>query len=387
MGLTSDEGKGIGSFVTGGSGGFLSGLTGLATGGMSTLIPGIAGALGGLFGQTSSQQKIMQGPTATGIAGEQAVLQNLSKWQDYVNAGPGMQDVQAGIGSQRDLASMLQNYAQGGFLPGQSDWDTASQFSSRAFRPQEVALNQAHGESTQRMAQLAAQMGRPVNDPILQAKLAQERSQGMERLGASRSAYEAEFAQNLPMQRLGFMGQLSDLRGQLASQAMSNRQAMVSAGSNLEQVSNNFRLAGAGLSTTQGGGIRDMITGGFAGYGAGLRNQALEQQMGFNKGMYEKAMSQKPSSPYIQGGGFGGGMQQQGPLPMFMTQQPLPQAQSFNINNAIQYPQSNVSNVPIPTYNPGPDTSTFNVGPYAIPSPSRWSIPSWMSGAFSLGGQ
>lgn len=235
-----------------------------------TLIPSILGALGGAAGGSSTSMRVLAPPSASELAGEKAITQNLPIWQQLVNVGPGQQDVVAGLGSSRDLASMLQSYAQGGFLPGQQDWQTASQFSQRAFQPQEVALNQAFQGEQQRTAQLAAQLGRPVNDPILQAKLAQERSQGMERLGASRSAYEAQFAQNLPMQRLGFMGQLADVRNSLASQAMANRQALVSAGSQLENAGRAFRAQTAGVRTTTGGGVQGATTGILGGLGAGM---------------------------------------------------------------------------------------------------------------------
>jgi hypothetical protein len=247
---------------------------------LSSAAPALLGALAGAQGQQKKQTMDIAGPSATGIAGENAVMQNLSAFQNYVNAGPGQQDVEAGLKGQRDLAAMLQQFSQGGFLPGQSDWDTASQFSGRAFQPQQVALNQAFEGEQQRTAQLAAQMGRPVNDPILQAKLAQERSRGMERLGADRSAYEAQFAQQLPMQRLGFMGQMADVQSGLSQQAMANRQALVNIGSNLQQADQNFRLRSAGVNVQDGGGIGGAIAGGFAGYGAGLRNQAYGNQYG-----------------------------------------------------------------------------------------------------------
>jgi hypothetical protein len=225
------------------------------------MIPGVLGSILGGFGSQSSQTRQMAGPSATGIAGEQAVLENLKRLQEYANLGPGAEDVSQGLTSQRDLASMLQSFSQGGFLPGQQDWQTASQFSSRAFQPQEVALNQAFQQNQQRTAQLAAQLGRPVNDPILQAKLSQERSQGMERLGASRSAYESEFAQNLPMQRLGFMGQLADVRGQLSNQANSNRQSILGIGRGLLQDDRQFRLASSGMNQQQGGGAGGSMAG------------------------------------------------------------------------------------------------------------------------------
>lgn len=277
----------IGNLITsnGGSvdaaGSLFSGLGGMFTGGLSSFLPGALGALGGLFGNSTSKKMDIQGPSATGLAGEQAVLQNLSSLQNYTNLGPGASDVTAGVNSQRSLADMLQSYSKGGFLPGQEDFATANQFASSAFAPQQTAINQQFTEQQQRTAQLAAQLGRPVNDPILQAKLSQERAQAQERLGASQSAFVSDFAQKLPQQRLGYMGQLADVRQGLASQAMQNRQALIGIGSNLQQMDNQFRLGSAGVSMQQGGGLQGAIAGGFAGYGAGLRNQALSNQNDF----------------------------------------------------------------------------------------------------------
>lgn len=235
---------------------------------MLGILGGILGGIAGAQGSTSRSGVNLAAPSASELAGEQAITTNMPVLQQLINAGAGQQDVTAGLGAQRGLGDLLAQYAQGGFLPGEQDWSTARQFASAAFQPQQVAMQQAFQEQNQRTAQLAAQLGRPVNDPILQAKLAQEQMRGAERLGAAQSAYSSEFAQSLPQQRLGYMGQLADVRSQLASQAMSNRQALIGLGSNLEQAGRSFRAQTAERYQTSGGGLGGAISGALGGFGA-----------------------------------------------------------------------------------------------------------------------
>lgn len=252
----------------------------------------LAGAMGVLSGGSKSMQ--LAAPGASELAGSAAVQQFLPQMGNLVNAGPGMNEVKANMSTQNDFAKMLQQYSQGGFLPGQQDFASANQFATSAFQPQQVAINQQFQDEQLKANQMAARMGRPVNDPLIQAKLSQERQRAQERLGASQSAYVSEFAQKLPQQRLGYMEQLSGLRSGLASQAMSNRQALVSLGSQIEGQGMQFRLGSAQQNQSQttggglggalsnfmgmtgalkgagmGGGILDMFTGGGAAAASG----------------------------------------------------------------------------------------------------------------------
>lgn len=184
---------------------------------------------------------------APASAFEQELTKNLSG--DYAGlrgltdaTGLGASDVTAGTQSQRDLANMLQQYAQGGFLPGQQDFATANQFAQSAFNPQQVAINQQFQQEALRANQLAAQLGRPANDPIIQAKLSQERMRAQERLGAQQAAFATDFAMQLPGQRLNYTAQAANLRSSLASQAMANRQALLSLGSQLQAGERDWRL-------------------------------------------------------------------------------------------------------------------------------------------------
>lgn len=255
-----------------------------------------ASAIAGMMGNSAGGSKSMQlAPAgASELAGGAAVQQFLPQMSDLTNAGPGMKDVKNNMSTQNDLANMLKSYSQGGYLPGQQDFATANTFAQSAFQPQQVQINQSFQDEQLKANQMAARMGRSPNDPLIQAKLSQEKQRAQERLGASQSSYATDFARQMPQQRLGYMGQLADLRSGLASQAMSNRQALVSLGSQIEGQGMNFRMGTASQSQQQtsggglggalsnfmgmtgalkgagmGGGIMDMFNGGGGGGGGG----------------------------------------------------------------------------------------------------------------------
>lgn len=218
---------------------------------------------------TSSTRQV--GPAGQGgILGGQVSASGLGQLRDLVNQGPGSQDVAASQASSGDLSRMLQQFSQGGYMPTQQDTLSGQQYAQQAFQPQQLAIQQQFEEEKQRASQLAAQLGRPVNDPIIQAKLSQERMRSQERLGASQSAFASDFAMSQPQQRLGYTAQLANFQSGLASQAMANRQALIGLGSNLQGQDMQFRMGTAGTTQTSGGGTKGAIMGGLAGLGAGL---------------------------------------------------------------------------------------------------------------------
>lgn len=216
--------------------------------------------------QSSSQRSgiILAPETALEQQARADIAKQYGSLQEMTAGGPGQTDVAKGYQQTQDLANLLQQYAQGGFLPGQQDFATANQFAQQAFAPQQTAINQQFQEEQIRANQLAAQLGRPANDPIIQARLSQERQRAQERLGASQSAFASEFAMNLPQQRLGYTQQLTDVRSALASQAMSNRQALLGLGSQLQGADRQFRIqTGTQWGTGEqesGGGLKGALT-------------------------------------------------------------------------------------------------------------------------------
>lgn len=244
---------------------------------LGSVLGGVAGALGGAAGSGSSQSftsGIRLRPASELELGAGSEIQRrFGELGGFTDMGPGQQDIQAGLGSQRGLAEMLEQFSQGGFLPGQQDFATAQQFTQDAFAPERVGMQQQQQADAQRTARLAAQLGRPVNDPILQAKLAQSNLQAQERLGARETAFRSEFAQSLPQQRLGYAAQGADVRGALANQAFANRQALLGLGSQIQGQERDFRIATGerfGTQSTQsGGGFAQGLMGAIAGMGGG----------------------------------------------------------------------------------------------------------------------
>ena len=248
---------------------------------MAVLAAGIGGLLGLLGGAAGSRTDQTQKSEVK--VGAESELERLlrgqqqgqvSDLQNLVNLGPGAQDVTSSLGASRGLASALQQAASTSGLPTANDIQQAQGFASQMFAPQQEQLNQLFGDRSIEVARLSAQLGRPVNDPILQAKLAQGNAREQSLLGAQQGAFAAQQAQQMPFQRLQLQSQLADVQGGLASQAFSNRQAILNMGNTLAQQERQFRLDTATRTGTQsqtsGGGLGGAIGGLFAGVGGGL---------------------------------------------------------------------------------------------------------------------
>jgi hypothetical protein len=117
-------------------------------------------------------------------------------------------------------------------------------------------------------------MGRSLNDPILAAKLAQEQTRQGAMLEANQGSFAQQFALAQPDRRLGYANQRANILGGLATQAMSNRQALAAMGEGILQREREFRLATANRSgtntNTSGGGVAGGIGGALAGGALGM---------------------------------------------------------------------------------------------------------------------
>lgn len=225
----------------------------------------IGGALiGGIAG---SQGRAQANMSETGQAASRTVRGGLRELNRLAGAGANRQDVREGAQSQRDLATMLQQYSQGGFLPSQTDFATAGQYAQDIFAPERQAVLSGFTEQNQRVAQMAARLGRPVNDPILQSKLATAQQQQLGEVGARQTAFRAQTAQQLPLQRLGFSQALTDVRQGLASQAFANRQMLVQLGN---QVLTGQQADREARSQYQSPGFAGFLGGALGGAGSGL---------------------------------------------------------------------------------------------------------------------
>jgi hypothetical protein len=279
--------------------------------GGAALLGAASGAMGQKKSGGGSQQSWMElDPIGDQELRAQDISQDsLEKLYNLVGAGPGQESVVNAQGANSQLAEMLKQYAQGGFLPTEGDFNTANKFASQAFQGQQTALNQQFADQQTEAKRLAAQLNRPVNDPIIQAKLAQQQMQAQQQLSANQSSYATQFAQNLPSQRLGFQQDLASLQSNLATQAMANRQAILSMGSQIQAQGQNFRLNTAqrfGTSSSNessGGGLGGAISGAMA-----MGSMGLDAARAFGVGQNTKNTAPSPApaaTPYYGTPTFG----------------------------------------------------------------------------------
>lgn len=286
----------------------------------------VAGAaLGGLAGAQGDKSSV-NSVSGIRVAPETELEKQATKslqgglggFESVVNAGPGAQAATDYMSASGSLQEMLKKYAAGGFMPGQEDFATAGKYAADVFKPQQVMQQQQFEQQSQQAQRLAAQLNRPVNDPIIQAKMRQEQMRQADVLGAQQSSYGAQFAQQLPQQRLSYTQQLADVTGNLASQAMSNRQALLSLGSTLREQDRSYRIATGERYGSQegssGGGLKGALTGAIGGAGAGLSAMSAMQSMDQSQGMYKN---------FMDNGGFKQAAQaatQQSPVSSFFQQ-------------------------------------------------------------------
>lgn len=241
------------------------------------LIMGGLGALGGALGKsnTSTSTSGINLNPASDLQNQagQVSSQSLDQLSGLVNAGPGQQDVGNAYQSQLSFAQMLQQYSQTGGLPNQQDLSNAQGFASQIYQPQQTALNQSFISQGQQAAQLAASLGRSVDDPIIQAKLRTGYMQQQAGLTSQQGSYAAQLGLQLPQQRLNLFGQSSNVLQGLATQAMQNRSSLLSAGQGVLSNERNYQIGTSqhygDQTTTSQGGLGGAITGGIAGFGAG----------------------------------------------------------------------------------------------------------------------
>lgn len=223
------------------------------------------------------------------------ITNQFSSLNNLVKQGPGASDVTAGLESQRGLADLLKQMTANGGAPSTEDLASANQFSQDIFAPERQSITSGFAEQAQRTAQLAARLGRPVNDPILQSRLAQEQTRQIGGLEARQTAFRAEEARNTSNRRLQLQAGLADVQGGLATQAFQNRQSLLGLGQSIQAAERNFRLGTATQNTTGGGGSGEAISGGFAGAGAGASLMgsfggfSTGSVSGFDANTFEKA--------------------------------------------------------------------------------------------------
>jgi hypothetical protein len=252
----------------------ISSLAGGAAGIAAAAAPVVGGVINGLSDKsTTTRSGINMAPaSAMENAASAGMMQDYSAMRGMVDAGPGASDVTAGTNSARDLASMLGQYQQSGGMPGAQDITQANTAAGGLFQGQRMALKQNFMDQETQNAQNAAVMGRGMNDPVLRNKLMQEQTRQQMQLDANQGSLSQQLAMAMPGQRLGYATQKTNVLQGLASQAMSNRQALLAMGEGMQTNERNFRLQSGERygEQTQKGSIGGAIAGGLAGLGAGL---------------------------------------------------------------------------------------------------------------------
>jgi hypothetical protein len=160
----------------------------------------------------------------------------------YLGQGPGIEAINASNTSQQGFIDVLKQIQASGGMPTDTDQARAQQFVDLQFRPQQEAMNQSFQMQNDQAAKLAAKLNRPINDPVIQAKLRQEQMRQQSMFDANRAAAIGTEARSMPFQRLDLQGQLADAQGALASQAMSNRLQLLNLGNALQSQERNWRL-------------------------------------------------------------------------------------------------------------------------------------------------
>lgn len=258
------------------------------------------GLMSALFGGPSrSTTKINLGPESELEKQVQAgATGQLKDIESLIKGGAGAEDVTAALGSQRGLATLIEQLQASGGMPSQVQTQQAQAFAQDVFAPEEQAVRSGFAEQEQATSQLAARLGRQVNDPVLRAKLAQEQTRQLGQVSARRTAFGAEQAMAAPQRQLALAESLANVRGGLASQALANRQTLFGLGQQALQAERQWRLNTASQTTTTGSspGLLSAIGGVGAAIGSFAKGaSALSGLFGGGSG--------------TSGGGLGGGMQ------------------------------------------------------------------------------
>jgi hypothetical protein len=203
--------------------------------------------MGGLNQSSTNQNQLSTVNAQLNPWGQQAGVTTSNALGNYTGLAGQQSAINANAPGQ--YSQMLQNYANGGFLPNATQIGAANNYAQQQFAPQQAALNNTFTQAQMNVAQQAAAMGRPTTDPILQARLAQYQGQQQQVLSGQQTALGSQVAMQMPQQQLGFAQQLSN-------QAFQNQANVMGLGQNLLSSQQQYALgtasrnnAGTGTST------------------------------------------------------------------------------------------------------------------------------------------
>lgn len=224
--------------------------------------------------------------------GYNAQVSNFQDLMKLLQFGPGQSEIQANTQYQNQFANQLQGLLGRSLNPTQANIQEDYGVSQQLFAPQQVALNQQFQDQATASNRLAARLGRAGNDPVLRNKLMQEQTRQQSMLNAEIGSYARQLPDIQATRALNLGGALSQIRGGLASQALQNRQTLLSLGNELANSERNYRLQAAGRYGTResdsaqysGGGIKGALQGGAQGYFGGFSSFA----QGFGNGQAQR---------------------------------------------------------------------------------------------------
>lgn len=269
----------------------VGGAIGSAVGGPigGALVGGALGAITGGSGSRSSSNNtsgvILQEAgklEKDAYGGTQNSYNNL---QGIIGYGPSASDYRTGVQSQRDLAGLLSEYQANGGLPTTTDINASNDISNNLYAARRTALSQTFQDQNTEAERLAARLGRPINDPILQAKLRTGFMRQSDALNAEQQGTAQQLALQLPGQRLGYAQQRSSILSGLGDQAIQNQNYLLGIGSNLTNMERQWRFNTGekygNQSNQSGGGFSGAVSGAISGAagGMGLGN-ALDNYLG-----------------------------------------------------------------------------------------------------------
>lgn len=235
----------------------------------------VAGAVAGAMGSKSSTSNSINlaGSTSLQDQLQSNVGNQYNSLNALVNAGPGQQDATNAYQNSQSLAALLGQYSANGGMPSTSDFTQANGLANQAFAGQQTALQQSFMQQMQSANNQAALMGRDGNDPSLQGALRSQQMLQSQQLSANQGSYANQLAMSLPGQRLQYAGQQNQVLQGLATQALANRQAMLTMGNNMLGQQYNYQLgrSGSTATTSSGGGFAGALTGALGGAGAGMK--------------------------------------------------------------------------------------------------------------------
>lgn len=232
--------------------------------------PALLGAIAGAQGSGGKSR------TDSVNVGPESELERIARLQQTQGFGQldriQREDFSRANQASQSYGDLLKQYQQTGGMPSQADLAQGRSFAEQALAPQQAQINLAMRQATEASQRQAGLSGRGPNDFALNIRLAGQRADLMTQLGAQQSALGLQQAQQISQNRLGYAGQYADLQQGLATQAMQNRMAIMSLGSNIQSAGQNFRANTATRTTSQPGspgGLMGALTGAFTGAQAG----------------------------------------------------------------------------------------------------------------------